>query len=570
MFDQDAVSTEYHSQAALPAFFTGLRKWLRLLLAPGEVLRMEKQFREMKQRFDLCVRGSEAGIWELDLATRKLFMSEQFKLLLGWADDKIPDIAENLLPLIHPQDAARVLKTVNDELSGGKDMFNLEFRLRGRYGGFHSFHTSAAVLRDRVGKAKFMAGSMSDITARVHAEGELRRHRLRLEKKVEAQIQDIKESEGRLMAAVEAISDGFCLFDKDQKIIHINSQMRRLHPEMTNMMAPGTEMTEIGSALIGLARDEAERDNWAQIIERLKQGVTEDELERSDGTWLKITRARTKSGDLIVLHSDVTRYKQQEAALQAQAAELELALIKEKELNNTHRQFVFMASHEFRTPLAIIDGSTQLLCADPANLNAERVLKRCAKIRNAVSRMTSLIDSTLTAARLDAGKVEVTPTLCDLRAIVTEVCESHQEISTTHQIRHNLAGLPDQVMGDRKALERVLINLVSNAVKYSPQGSEVLVVGSHNADSACITVTDQGVGIAEADLPRMFSRFFRAQTSVGTAGTGLGLCVAQELVKLHGGYISVESRVGEGSTFTVNLPIIGPAAVAAETQSMSA
>ncbi|MEQ1890710.1 MAG: histidine kinase dimerization/phospho-acceptor domain-containing protein [Alphaproteobacteria bacterium] len=93
---------------------------------------------------------------------------------------------------------------------------------------------------------------------------------------------------------------------------------------------------------------------------------------------------------------------------------MQLALENKKELNYTHRQFVFMASHEFRTPLAIIDGSTRLLMANPDSLTPERLLKRCEKIRNAVSRMTSLIDSTLTAARLDAGVVEVTPAPCDV------------------------------------------------------------------------------------------------------------------------------------------------------------
>ncbi len=560
MPELDAVSAKPYPRNIMAAFIAALGGRFRLFQAPGTVKRLEMQLLQIKQRFDLCIRGSEAGIWELDLATGKLFMSEQFRQLLGWTDDKIPDTAENLLTLVHSQDAARVKKKFIDEIADSKSIFDFECRLRGRYGGFHWFHAKAAIRRNDAGKAVCLAGSMSDITARKRAETELRRHHDRLEKMVEAQVQDIKNSEARLTAAMNAISDGFCLLDKDQRIIHINNQMKHLHPEVAKIVAPGAEMHVVGAAMISYAPDEAERLSWAQCLERLKQGVTNDELGRSDGTWLKITRARTESGDTIVLHTDVTRYKQQEAVLQAQAAELEQALVKEKELNNTHRQFVFMASHEFRTPLAIIDGSTQLLCADPANLSAEKVIKRCEKIRNAVSRMTSLIDSTLTAARLDAGKVEVIPAPCDLRALISEVCESHQEITASHHIQCNLAEFPDQIAGDCRALERVMINLLSNAIKYSPPDSDVIVQGWQNAGNAYVSVTDHGVGIAEADLPRMFSRFFRAQTSVGTAGTGLGLSVAQELVKLHGGNISVKSRVGEGSTFTVMLPIAGPAA----------
>ena len=413
-------------------------------------------------------------------------------------------------------------------------------------------------MRNTGGKAVRAAGSLMEITARVYAEAELRRHHARLEKKVEAQIQDIKNSEARLSTAMEAITDGFCLFDSTQTVVMMNERMRTLHPHVQPPAKPGDTLKEVAGRLIAHAESESEKLNWRQCFERLDQGIPDDEIERADGTWLKITRARTPGGDTIVLHSDVTRYKQQEAALLAQAAELQLALEHEKELNNTHRQFVFMASHEFRTPLAIIDGSTQLLMTNPNSLTPERLLKRCEKIRNAVSRMTSLIDSTLTAARLDAGVVEVTPAPCDLSGLIAEVCESFQEISASHHLLCNMRELPDQIMGDRKALESVLTNLVSNAIKYSPANCEIFIHGWRDADNAYITVTDHGLGIAKEDLPRMFSRFFRAQTSIGIAGTGLGLCVAQELVNLHGGGITVESIEGQGTTFTVTLPINGP------------
>ncbi|MEQ1890552.1 MAG: PAS-domain containing protein, partial [Alphaproteobacteria bacterium] len=99
----------------------------------------------------------------------------------------------------------------------------------------------------------------------------------------------------------------------------------------------GIELRDVAGKLVAHAESEAEKLNWRQCFERLEQGVAEDEIKRADGTWLNITRARTPGGDTIVLHSDITRYKQQEAALQAQAAELQLALENEKELNNTHR-----------------------------------------------------------------------------------------------------------------------------------------------------------------------------------------------------------------------------------------
>lgn len=537
------------------------RKCLKNIRLMLDASRIQARLLELERRHATFLRAAEYGVWELDIATDKLYLSGHFQKILGWSEDKIPATGNDYMAQIHPNDLPTITSILDAAGSNNEEAVDLEYRIRGHYGVYHWFQGKGVATRDENGKLLQLAGSMTDITARVQAETELRRHRSRLEKKVEAQIEDIKNTEARLTAAIQAIQDGFCLLDKSRHVVMINERMHKLHPSVIPPTKPGDSLEDVAATLIKSAKNDTEKTNWQQCFERLKQGVAEDEIEYADGTWLKINRAQSPSGDTIILHSDISRYKQQEAALQAQAVELQLALEKEKELNNTHRQFVFMASHEFRTPLAIIDGSIQLLCADPQNLTAERVLKRCEKIRSAVIRMTSLIDSTLTAARLDAGMVEVTPGRCDIRKLIEEVCESHQEISATHHILRNLTELPDLITADRNALERVMTNLVSNAIKYSPRNCEIFVHGWRNDDRVYITVTDHGIGIAKEDLPRMFSRFFRAQTSVGIAGTGLGLCVAQELVHLHGGEITVESHEKQGTVFTVTLPVAGTASV---------
>lgn len=503
----------------------------------------------------LIVRGSAAGIWEWDLATGRIFLSPQFKQLLGWPEDKFPDFGDKFLALVHPRDVAQVAADIAVAVKGRKDEFEMEFRIRGIHGAYHWFHCKAALMRDAAGRVTRGAGSMTEITPMAGSDADAGRHRSRLQKTVEAQIQHIKNSEARLTTAINAISDGFCLFDHTQAIVMVNDHMRVLHPELALVIQPGASAIEIGVELIQLAKSKAEQLAWAECFERLSNGVRDDEIQRADGTWLKISRAQTPSGDTIVLHSDVTRYKQQEARLVAQTEALEQALRKEREMNDLHRQFVFMASHEFRTPLAIIDGSAQLISADPTNMNPQRVAKRIQKIRAAVNRMTSLIDSTLTATGLDAGKFEINCQPCDLRSLVRDVCDSFQDIAAGHDIICDLSELPAQISADRDAIERVFTNLISNAVKYSPANTKISLRGWQSEDKAIVAVTDNGVGISDADIPRLFSRFFRAETSVGTAGTGLGLCVAQDLVKLHGGFISVASQVGKGSTFTVTLPI---------------
>jgi len=246
------------------------------------------------------------------------------------------------------------------------------------------------------------------------------------------------------------------------------------------------------------------------------------------------------------------------AEMRAKAVELERSLSEEKGLNQLQRQFVSMASHEFRTPLAIIDCAAQGLKRRVDRMPPEEAIERIDKIRDAVKRMVRLMESTLMAARMEEGKISIEIETCDLGKTVREVCERQQDVVRTHNIHCRLVDPPRYIKADASALDQVLTNLLSNAVKYSPDAPEIDVVARGEGDEVVISVRDRGLGIDNDDLPRMFERFFRAKNSSGIAGTGIGLNLSLTLVKMHGGSIEVDSRKGEGSTFTVRLPVDGP------------
>lgn len=264
----------------------------------------------------------------------------------------------------------------------------------------------------------------------------------------------------------------------------------------------------------------------------------------------------------LVEHRDLLQQKVEEATadLKSKAEELETALEKEKELNELQRQFVSMASHEFRTPLAIIDQSAQRLLrnVDKDVLTKETARTRIAKIRDAVTRMARLMESTLTAARLEEGKISISVEPCDIRKIVMDACARQQEISAAHVINCDLNDLPETIEADSGALDQMLGNLLSNAVKYSPGASAIEVCGNTLGKDVVIAVTDHGLGMDEEDIPNLFTRFFRAKTSMGIAGTGIGLHTIKVLAEMHEGSIEVKSQKDIGSTFTVRLPIDGP------------
>ena len=241
--------------------------------------------------------------------------------------------------------------------------------------------------------------------------------------------------------------------------------------------------------------------------------------------------------------------------LARKATELERALLKEKEVNEQQRQFVSMASHEFRTPLTIIDGTAQRILRRKEGIDASDLEKRVGKIRDAVTRMQGLIESTLSASRMDAGKIEMNRTRLDLAALVNEVCKRQQSIAPKHRIEVDLSGLDRPIFGDPKLLDQVFTNLLSNAVKYAPDDPRIRIVGRIDGADAVVSVRDGGVGIPADELPRMFQRFFRASTSTGIAGTGIGLTVVKKFVDMHGGRVDLESEEGMGTTFTIVLPV---------------
>jgi len=275
--------------------------------------------------------------------------------------------------------------------------------------------------------------------------------------------------------------------------------------------------------------------------------------------WAAVSLPRRSLDAAINDHSRVRQLiDARTTELQIKTVELERALNKERDLNLLQRQFVSMASHEFRTPLTIIDTAAQGLARRFAQLTPDEAIKRIDKIRDAVKRIVRLIESTLMAARMEEGAISIKIDACKIGEVVRLACERYQELVKTHTINCKLIDLPDTVRADTGALEQVLSNLLSNAVKYSPNSHEIDVVSRGERGEVAITVRDHGLGIDEDDLPRMFERFFRAKTSIGIAGTGIGLNLSQMLMKMHGGTISVDSRKGEGSTFTLRLPVDGP------------
>jgi len=264
---------------------------------------------------------------------------------------------------------------------------------------------------------------------------------------------------------------------------------------------------------------------------------------------------------VMVFRNNAVELAVSQRALAEQASMLSEKLTHERHLAELQRNFLAMASHEFRTPLTIIDGQAQRLINARDRLTADDIARRAGDIRAAVTRMTSVIDKLIDASRLTDGEAELYfhPGKFDLAALLHEVCQSHRELTPHAQIVERLVIHPLAMVGDQKLLSQVFHNIVGNAVKYSPREATIRVCATVEDGQAVVTVEDHGLGIPEMDQERLFERYYRGSNVTGIVGSGIGLYLVKTVIDLHQGDVSVESREGEGSRFTVRLPANQPA-----------
>ncbi|WP_170116484.1 sensor histidine kinase [Devosia submarina] len=242
---------------------------------------------------------------------------------------------------------------------------------------------------------------------------------------------------------------------------------------------------------------------------------------------------------------------------QRSVAHAEAALEHEREVSRLHRAFTSVVSHQFRTPLSIIDASSQRMIRRGVAMSAEEITNRATKIRNACQRLTRLMESTLNAARLEDGEIGYNPRPYDVHQLIASVCENQPE-EDQGRIELQLDGLPALVSVDNILLEQALQNLVSNALKYSPSSARVIVRGERRGNEVAIHVQDFGVGIPADEIGFISERFFRARNAEGVPGTGIGLNFVSQIMDLHDGRLDVRSIEGRGSTFSLVLPYRSP------------
>jgi two-component system, LuxR family, sensor kinase FixL len=235
--------------------------------------------------------------------------------------------------------------------------------------------------------------------------------------------------------------------------------------------------------------------------------------------------------------------------------EVKDALAKERDLGELKSRFVTMASHEFRTPLSTILSSVSLISRYNDSADEEKRMKHVNRIKSSVSNLTTILNDFLSLSRLEEGRVSIDPIEFSMVELTTEVIDELSGILKEKQIiNYAVVNDPQKVFLDKSLIRNIVINLVSNAIKYSNENQEIDITTKIENEVLTLTIQDRGIGIPEEDQEHLFSRFFRAHNATNIAGTGLGLNIVKKYLDLLRGRIEFISNQN-GTIFTVQVPL---------------
>jgi PAS domain S-box-containing protein len=496
-----------------------------------------------QNRYETAGEASGQILYEYDIQTDCPIWGPNTEKILGYSISEMPNGLENWIALIHPNDR-QTFKVQRDHLMTTQIPMKVEYRFRRDNGDFIWLEDKSQFLSGQEDAGTRIVGFISDISDRKQAEAAL------------------AASETKFRHFVENISEVIFAMDR-QGFTYLSPQF----PKLT-----GYEISEfLGRTPFEITHPEDQPLLAAHRQAIMMQGIPnnmESRIYHKDGTlrWIAVHSVPIydELNNIVGIQGtvhDISDKKQ--AELELQYANDQLAF-KNAELARATRlkdEFLANMSHELRTPLNAILGHSEILLDEIYGSINEKQRKALGSIDRSGQHLLSLINDVLDLAKIEAGQLELQylpisiPNLCDASLSFIQPQSAQKQIQI--QIRCD-SPLPSRFQGDERRLRQVLINLLNNAIKFTPQGGFVTLVVRSDATQQILqfSVQDTGIGIAPEDLQKLFQSFVQIDSSLNRQydGTGLGLTIVKRIVELHEGRVMVESEVGQGSCFTIELP----------------
>ncbi|GGE94567.1 PAS-domain containing protein [Stappia taiwanensis] len=518
-----------------------------------------------RARIDLALSRGRCGLFDWDLSRGRIFWSASLYEMLGMpARDDILGFAE-ISALTHPDDVD-LYKLAESLLETGETTVDQMFRMRHANGEWVWLRARAEVQSEPGISEPHLIGICIDVTEQKQL------------------AEQSRTADLRLRDAIETISEAFVLWDTENRLVMCNSNYQTLHNLPNAAIRAGTPYAQVMAS----AR---------QTVVSASPTIGSDgsdpsssyEAQLADGRWLQISERRTKDGGFVSVGTDITALKRHEEKLmeserrlmatvadlrqsrqklEVQAQQLvELAekyseeKTKAEEANQAKSEFLANISHELRTPLNAIIGFSEIMDQGMFGpLGSDKYREYCTDIHDSGRYLLNVINDILDMSKIEAGRMELKREEVDLVSIAADATRiisaaaAEKTITVERQTEDDLA-----LVGDRRAIKQVLLNLLANAVKFTPDGGSVTLDARRDADGKAVTVTisDNGIGIRQTDIARLAKPFVQVENQFTKThkGSGLGLAIAQSLVKMHGGDMVIQSEVGKGTRVTVSLPV---------------
>ena len=497
-----------------------------------------------RQRHQAAVEGSGGGIWEIDLTRNMAFVSESLAKLMGIGHQEMLITMSEFLCLFEASDRDHLYNTIRRTQVGG--YFDMEL----------SVANSPLVVACRGvpsmrghDQAKIIIGMAIDVT-----EAHTTQHRL-------------QAAEARLHDALSSMSDSFVIWDQKQRLVLWNRKFEDFFGFQPGNLQPGMEYHVI----------EHYADQMIESSRSIEDGSREIQL--TDGRWIRYLETETADGGRVSIGTDVTGIRLRETELEANRDRLQSTInilresqtrivelaenyeqekIRAEEANQSKSEFLANMSHELRTPLNAINGFSDIMQKEMFGpLGDPRYKEYISDILFSGQHLLSLINDILDMSKIEAGKMSLNAETLSISDMITQVLRMVRGRADENRLKlvHDRIDAQD-IEADPRAVKQVLLNLTTNAIKFTPEGGTVTIEVEPKASGIIVHVSDTGIGISEEDIARLAQPFEQidSQHSRKHEGTGLGLALSKSLVELHGGNFNIKSQLGKGTTVTFTLP----------------
>ena len=526
----------------------------------------ERTARRARNRVDMALNRGRCGLWDWDLARGRIHWSRSMYELLDMPPSLEFLSLGDFSAMIHPDDD-KLAGLARLAIDAQQQSVDHEFRIRNGAGEWIWLRARAELVQDSPAAGPHLVGIAVDIT----------------EQKNLAETTALADQ--RLREAIEAISEAFVLWDSSNRLVLCNSKYQRLHNLPVESMRPGAPYAELaakGAAPIV--------DSEVLLDPRMpahgRETAKTYEARLTDGRWLQVNERRTRDGGYVSVGTDITALKRHEEQLMdserrllATIAELrqsrqsleaqaqQLADLAERHLeqkaraemaNRAKAEFLANMSHELRTPLNAIIGFSEMMEQQPFGpLGSPKYRDYCSHIHESGQYLLHVVTDVLDMSSLEAGRVRLNRSEFGVESAISNAIHDIEGTARAKSLAIEIdVSAVETIHADREAVERILVTLLRNAVKFTPDGGAISVGAQAFNEQVYIYVEDSGPGIASVDLSRLGRPFEQAETMLanGMKGSGLGLAIANSLVELHGGSLRINSTLGEGTVVLLALP----------------